>query len=225
MTLTDIANKLKLDKGTIIPNDGGHHGPRLHFTPVYEKYFNALKDLPINILEIGISTGNSLNLWTEFFPNANVYGIDIVDCKHMTRGKIKTFQCDQSNREEMKKIMEQLPLMDIIIDDGSHVISHQQITIATLFPFVKSKGMYWIEDLHTSDNQWQGKTLYGNDMSFKNDDSTVDFINRAINGNYTSSFMTNEELVYLKANMDFIKLFHLPKTFYGENKICLFQKS
>ena len=73
MTLSEIANELKLDKGTIIPSDGAHHGPRLHFTTIYEKYFDSTRDKKINILEIGISNGNSLNLWLRFFPNANIY--------------------------------------------------------------------------------------------------------------------------------------------------------
>ena len=36
--LTKLANKYESDKGTISPSVG-HHGPRLHFTPKYSKYF------------------------------------------------------------------------------------------------------------------------------------------------------------------------------------------
>ena len=31
----------------------------------------------INILEIGVDNGDSLRLWREYFPNANICGIDI----------------------------------------------------------------------------------------------------------------------------------------------------
>jgi hypothetical protein len=35
-TITDLANKYASDKGTIIPDDGKNHGPRLNFTLVYD---------------------------------------------------------------------------------------------------------------------------------------------------------------------------------------------
>ena len=47
------------------------------FIQLYEKYFTSLKNLKINILEIGIENGDSLRIWREFFPNANICGIDI----------------------------------------------------------------------------------------------------------------------------------------------------
>ena len=39
---------------------------------------------------------------------------------------------------------------DIIIDDGGHSMPQQIISFLTLFPHVKSQGLYVIEDLHTS---------------------------------------------------------------------------
>lgn len=42
------------------------------------------------------------------------------------------------------------PEFDIIIDDGCHIVEHQITSFKTLFPLIKPKGMYIIEDLHTS---------------------------------------------------------------------------
>ena len=38
-----------------------------HYFPVYEKHFKALTEKPINILEIGVLNGGSLQMWKEYF--------------------------------------------------------------------------------------------------------------------------------------------------------------
>jgi tRNA G46 methylase TrmB len=48
------------------------------FTEFYNNYFYQFQKLDnINILEIGIGGGGSLRMLNEFFPNANIYAIDI----------------------------------------------------------------------------------------------------------------------------------------------------
>ena len=61
---------------------------------------------------------------------------------------------------------------DIIIDDGSHKMNHQQISFDVLFPHLKSGGIYVIEDLHTS-----VKPLLGA-YNPQNDDPTLDILKR-----------------------------------------------
>jgi len=215
-TLTDIANRLELDKGTIMPTEG-HHGPRLHFTTIYEKYMEK----PKSILEIGVLDGKSLKMWKEYFPDAKVYGIDL----HPKCTSSEIYTADQSSREQLKDVMEKIGGVDIIVDDGSHVIEHQQISLGFLYKYLNKGGQYWIEDLHTSDNQWQDKTLYGYAMDFKEYDSTVNFMKRCIKSDYDSTFITKDELEYLKYNTSDVKLFNLPETFYGENNLGLFIKN
>ena len=43
---------------------------------IYDKYFKDIKYDVKNILEIGTRPG-SIRLWLDYFPNANLYGIDI----------------------------------------------------------------------------------------------------------------------------------------------------
>ena len=47
------------------------------FIQLYEKYFLPFRESKINILEIGVDNGDSLRIWREYFPNANICGIDI----------------------------------------------------------------------------------------------------------------------------------------------------
>lgn len=47
------------------------------FLLIYENYFKELRLKKINILEIGIDKGDSLRIWRDYFPNANICGVDI----------------------------------------------------------------------------------------------------------------------------------------------------
>lgn len=119
------------------------------FIEVYEKAFAHLKDIPLNILEVGIWHGASLLMWRDYFPNANVYAIDIEDKSHLNGERIITEVCDQSDSEALQNVFPGIEF-DIIIDDGSHIMQHQQITLKALLPRLKAGGIFIEEDLHTS---------------------------------------------------------------------------
>ena len=50
--------------------------------------------------------GASLYGWCEFFPNSHIFGADIDDDVLFNTKKIKTFYCDQTNPESIKKMQE-----------------------------------------------------------------------------------------------------------------------
>ncbi len=224
--LSQIANKYASDKGTKIPDDGGNHGPRLHFTTKYSEYMESIRNEKLTILEIGIGSGPSLKMWYDYFPNATIHAIDVDNHANMNNERVTTHICDQSDRVAMFKLMESIGEVDILIDDGSHVIAHQQISLGFLFQYVKKGGQYWLEDLHTSDREvWQGKTLYGYDMSIKEGESTVEVLEDYINTKeMKSAFMTKKEISYLNENIVDMKMFELPKSHWGINKLCYIQK-
>jgi hypothetical protein len=101
-----------------------------------------------NILEVGIDNGCSLLMWNDYFVNANIYGIDIsLHYNPILREKnrIHCIQDDQSNLQTKFNVE-----FDMIIDDGSHIVSHQKATIEKLWPTLKKGGIYILEDLHTN---------------------------------------------------------------------------
>jgi hypothetical protein len=161
----------------------------------YEKHFEPLRDKPLNVLEIGVkreinyppySKGAcSLKMWKDYFPNANIHGIDVDPMnKNYEEDRIKIFIGNQGDKDFLADVVAEVGHFDIIIDDASHV---NTLTIASyegLFPALSSGGLYVIEDLACSyidldaedvrgkaekNYYWWGMHLLPDDYSYKND--------------------------------------------------------
>lgn len=146
MTLTDIANKLGLDKGT-------EHHERHSYTLVYEKILEQYRDKHIKLLEIGINDpryeNSSVHLWSEYFDDLYCVGFDIKDCSKFNSDKVHTFQGDQGSVEDLNALIAKFGGdYDVIIDDGSHFHKDHMISFNVLFEYVKPGGYYIVEDLH-----------------------------------------------------------------------------
>jgi len=136
MNLKELALKHDVDK-----NSNGHN-----YVKIYEQYFNKRKNENLNILEIGVAGGKSMKLWEEYFPNSNIYGIDIdKNCKQFETERIKIVICDQKDIDKIKNLNINF---DIIIDDGSHLIEDIVFSFENLINFVNPNSIYIIEDLH-----------------------------------------------------------------------------
>jgi len=119
------------------------------FLQIYEKYFTALRNEKINILEIGIDKGDSLRLWREYFSNAKICGIDLFN-KDIIIDNVDILIGDQSDYSFLKTVVNKYHNFDIIIDDGSHLSKDIISSFKFLFPFLNNNGLYVVEDLQTS---------------------------------------------------------------------------
>lgn len=144
MDVTTISSQFKTDK----------HLGRFPHSKLYDSVLKPYKDLPIRLLEIGVNRGGSIKLWEEYFPNASIYTIDINPlCKHYETDRTHVDIVDQSKKNELLDYMAKVGgQFDIIIDDGSHMTSHQILTFNTLWPFVVEGGMFIMEDTDTSND-------------------------------------------------------------------------
>lgn len=166
-SLSDIATKWGTDK--IGSDHTWFHKNYLH---IYEKYFESIRHLPIRFLEIGVLGGRSLYTWREYFPNAEIHGIDInSECKRFENKDAKVFvhilDCsDEAGLAEFKNMFTNY--FDVILDDGSHINNITLKTFKHLYHSVKPEGFYIIEDLicaYVGDNllnvlqHWPGTEL------------------------------------------------------------------
>ena len=95
------------------------------YIEVYDSYFKKIKDKELKILEIGIADGQSLLIWSDYFKNSIIVGIDIhkidVEEKNLNKKNIRVHQGSQSDKKFINEIINQYGNFDIIIDDGSHI--------------------------------------------------------------------------------------------------------
>jgi len=105
------------------------------------------------LLEIGVMDGLSMKMWRDYYPEAEIVGIDIKDMDHMHNDdwkvpkSVKLIQCDGTDPKQVAA----LGVFDIIIDDGSHYCADQQKSFEILYYSQLNKGgMYILEDLWTS---------------------------------------------------------------------------
>jgi hypothetical protein len=164
--LDDLAIKAGADKGSFYHN----------YTDVYARYFYHLKELPIKFLEIGIDKGASVKLWEEYFKNADLNFMDITfqNIQYFSQ-RSHYYLCNQENVQELQRFIQTTGGdFDVIIDDGGHTMNQQITSFCTLFPHLRSGGLYFIEDLHTS--YWSG--FYGGGK--KSDQNTIAFLKSLI---------------------------------------------
>ena len=124
----------------------------VHYFDIYERHFERFVGQEINILEIGVFNGGSLQMWKHYFEDkATIWGLDINPlCKSLEEEQINIIIGDQGNRDFWNTIKPSLPTFDIIIDDGGHLMHQQKITFEEMFPVLSPHGVYLVEDLHTS---------------------------------------------------------------------------
>lgn len=134
-----------------------HHQHRLihkwqHYFEIYDRHLKHLKGSKINILEIGIAHGGSLQMWDHYFSgNATIYAVDInPECKKFEGGNVKVYIGSQESESFLQQLKDNIPRLDVLIDDGGHTFKQQITTFKTLFDHVKDDGVYICEDLHTS---------------------------------------------------------------------------
>lgn len=110
----------------------------------YDHIFKSFdKEAKLDLIEIGAEWGASLLAWREFFPNANIAGVDIVDKIEIKRPDIEYIFSDVKNLKPTKEY-------DIVIDDGSHRLS-DVLYVVNNFK-LKVGGVMVIEDCQAPDH-------------------------------------------------------------------------
>jgi hypothetical protein len=140
---------------------------KIHFRYL-EKYDPILLpwvDKNISLLELGILKGGSLQLWRDYFPRANIVGIDRkLPVNFDDTDRITMYQGSQDDRDFLSRVAAETAPdgYDIIIDDASHIGALSKISFWHLFEdHLKPGGLYIIEDWGTGywDDFPDGKSL------------------------------------------------------------------
>jgi demethylmacrocin O-methyltransferase len=221
-------NKMSLSRLSSLSGSDKHvHG----FTEFYEKFIRETDpDVVCEIGMGGLipshweiyklieqdNPGGSSRMWLKYFPKAKVFVMDnfsqvsksdiervINELVQGTDGRYTLIEGDQSVKSHLEQFANRVGSeIDFLVDDGGHQMLQQQLSFATLFPRIKSGGLYAIEDLHTSYNPGP---KYGVHPDLGN--TTLGMLQKfQLTGKIESIYMTLDEVNYLENNIDFCEL-------------------
>lgn len=120
-----------------------------------------------NFVEVGVQKGGSLEMWSQFFKyeadchrrmhgenfEVKIYGIDVdPECQNLkyVDSNIHVRIGDQGDPAFWDRFLEEVPVIDMFVDDGGHYMHQQILTFEKVFPRLPTGGLYICEDCHTS---------------------------------------------------------------------------
>ena len=173
------------------------------YAKIYEKYLKERKDEYLNIIELGSFYGNASAAFYFYFKNSQIYSADINPDMYLYRSKrLKNFFTDTSSRSSIEKnILSRNIQFDLIIEDASHMLKDQIISLFILFKNLKSGGLFIVEEI---------------DFPEKREDMRVGqefpdlkkILNKIINKeNFNSKYINENEKNYFLENFDTIKFY------------------
>lgn len=123
-----------------------------NYFDIYERHLAPYRGQEVHMIEIGVYQGGSLQMWKDYLgPKAHIYGVDISPhARAFEEDRVKISIGDQSNVDFLASLRQQIPRVDILLDDGGHSMKQQITTFQELYHHVAPDGVYLCEDLHTS---------------------------------------------------------------------------
>lgn len=164
------------------------------------------------VLEIGVggyddpaAGGASLRMWRDYFPEAQIIGVDVHDKSRLDEARVLTVQGDQSDVAFLEALGATHGPFDLVVDDGSHICADVIATFHALFPFVGDGGTYAIEDLQSG--YWPGTG--GSSTDTTSPATSVGFVKRMIDSlNFRELLLEGYEPTYLDEHVVALHCFH-----------------
>ena len=128
------------------------------YLPLYQKLLIKKKETARNVLEVGIDRGGSIKLWSDFFINANVYGLDIMnisnvwnDIKNNKKIILYTSIDAYDNNFFISNFLNKNIKFDFMLDDGPHTLESMKQFIKLYSQIMTDDGILIIEDVQSLD--------------------------------------------------------------------------
>ena len=132
------------------------------YDTIYPKLLDRFIGRNNNILEIGTGHGGGLKFLSESFPESTIYGLDhdysILKIETENTNIKLLEQMDQNNA----RLIEMLPMLDIVIEDASHIYTKSIKTFEMLVNKLNEGALYIIEDIYP-----KYLNYYNNDPRFE----------------------------------------------------------
>jgi hypothetical protein len=141
MSLEELVDNSRTDKNTT-------HS----YLPLYQQLLAGKKETAKNVLEVGILAGGSIKLWRDFFTNANVYALDIINDVWdgiKNNEKIILYTSTDAYNEQFfsDKFLNQNIKFDFMLDDGPHSLESMVQFVRLYSQIIADDGILIIEDV------------------------------------------------------------------------------
>ncbi|MEM7076329.1 MAG: hypothetical protein AAF484_14645 [Pseudomonadota bacterium] len=221
VNLTDLADRYGSDKGST----------KHRYTELYHMLFHPYRQRTFSFLEMGLLIGGpehgnspdretndapSVRMWLEYFPNADIHGLDVSDFSWFEHDRFTFHRCDMGDRAQIAAAADQIdPAPEIVVDDASHASHHQQFAFLEIFPRLPSGALYVIEDLRWQpdmmeiDGYTKTAALFRswlNARSFSHSDPEIEDAFNALS--YMVSGCIIEPVRYIKGKVDQVLVVH-----------------
>lgn len=137
------------------------------YLPLYEKLLKNKKETAQTVLEVGIYNGGSIKLWSEYFTNATVYGLDIMDINSVWEGiknkdNIVLYTSTDAYNDNFFKtqFVDKNMRFDFMLDDGPHTLESMKKFIQLYSQVMTDDGILIIEDVQ----QWAWIDILKNEV-------------------------------------------------------------
>ena len=119
------------------------------YSRIYQDIFYPIKNKVLNIMEIGSFYGNASAALFFYFKKSKIYGADInPDMFRYKADRIESLYVNSSSLSSIKNdLINKNIKFDIIIEDASHMLKDQIISLFYLFPILNKGGYFIIEEL------------------------------------------------------------------------------
>jgi len=143
MSLVSLINNIRTDKNTT-------HS----YLELYERLLNSKKETAKNVLEVGICDGGSIKLWSDYFTNATIYGLDILninniwdELKHNDKIVLYTSTNAYNASFFQSNFLDKNIKCDFMLDDGPHSLESMIQFIKLYSQIMTDDGILIIEDV------------------------------------------------------------------------------
>ena len=173
------------------------------YSKIYERYFEKIRNANLNVLELGSFYGNAAGAFFYYFKNSSIYSGDI--CPDLFRYKsqrLKNFYINTSSETSIKKdLIDNQRIFNVIIEDASHTLKDQIISLFMLFKILSPKGFFICEELDFPETR--------KDMNINNEYPDLKNILKAIklNRDFNSKYIKEEDKKYFLDNFNTIEIF------------------
>ncbi len=162
--LSALCDRYGSDKGSLTESGHPYPWPAHNYVDYYASLFGHCRQYIRRVFECGLGTnqpglpstmgragrpGASLRVWRDYFPSAQVFGVDIDRSILFSEERIQTAWVDQTDVTSVSSLWQSNALddFDLMVDDGLHTYEAGVTLFEGSVHRLADEGVYIIEDV------------------------------------------------------------------------------